>query len=224
MLSASEKKFSMFFGLILIAELICISYETLATYRYITKPAIIGMLLVFFLKHSEVLDKNIKNWTIAALIFSWAGDILLIFEEWHPELFMFGLISFLIAHIFYMLIFLKHRNTNKNPLGFIILLLVYASGLFYFLKNGLDEMLIPVIVYMLVILSMATAAFLRQGNTSKRSYILVFLGAICFMISDSLLALNKFYNSFDYAHISIMFSYALAQYLIILGILKSIKN
>lgn len=224
MLSASEKKFTILFSLILIAELICISYDTLTIYHYITKPAIVGMLLVFFWKHSEHIDKRIRNWTVVALISSWIGDILLIFEEWHPELFMFGLIAFLIAHIFYILLFLKHRNTNKNPLGFICLLLVYACCLFYFLKNGLNEMLVPVIIYMLVILSMSTSAFLRKGNVPKLSYTLVFLGAILFMLSDSILALNKFYEPLAYSNISIMITYALAQYFIIIGILKLSKG
>ena len=224
MLSVSEKKFTVLFSLIVIAELICISYDTLTIYHYITKPAIVGMLLVFFWKHSDHLDKRIRNWTVIALISSWIGDILLIFEEWHPELFMFGLIAFLIAHIFYILLFLKHRNTTKNPLGFICLLLVYACCLFYFLKNGLNEMLIPVIIYMLVILSMSTSAFLRKENVPKLSYTLVFLGAILFMLSDSILALNKFYKPLAYSNISIMMTYALAQYFIIIGVLKLSKG
>ena len=73
---------------------------------------------------------------------------------------------------------------------------------------------------MLVILSMSTAAYLRKGTISKLSYTLVFLGALFFMLSDSILALNKFYEPLAYSNISIMLTYAIAQYLIIFGILK----
>ena len=76
---------------------------------------------------------------------------------------------------------------------------------------------------MLVILSMATAAFLRQGRVSKLSYRLVFFGAIMFMVSDSILALNKFYQPLPYSNIWIMFTYAIAQYVIIIGIFKLAK-
>nr|WP_321236830.1 lysoplasmalogenase [uncultured Psychroserpens sp.] len=220
MLTTSEKKFSAFFTLIVIAELICGSFNELTIYHYITKPAIIGMLLVFFWKHSEHLDKRLRHLTITALIFSWIGDILLMFVEWHSVLFMFGLIAFLIAHGFYILLFLKHRNTNKNPLGFICLLLIYAFCLFYLLKDGLGDLLIPVIVYMAVILAMATTAFLRKGNVQRLSYQFVFLGAILFMMSDSLLALNKFYRPIAYSNVSIILTYALAQYFIIIGLLR----
>lgn len=97
---------------------------------------------------------------------------------------------------------------------------MYAIGLFYLLKNSLGEMLIPVIFYIIVILLMAITAFLRQVKVSKISFVLVFLGAILFVISDSILALNKFYMPLSFSSISIMFSYALAQYFIVMGLLK----
>jgi uncharacterized membrane protein YhhN len=95
--------------------------------------------------------------------------------------------------------------------------------MFYFLKDGLHDMLIPVMVYMFVILLMATTAFLRKGIVNNLSYTLVFVGAIFFMISDSLLALNKFHEPLPFSNISIMLTYSIAQYLIVLGILKQ-KN
>ena len=119
--------------------------------------------------------------------------------------------------------FLRHRNP-KQSIGFIaLLLIIYASGLFYLLKDGLGEMLIPVVVYMVVILTMAVTAFLRKAKVSPLSYNLVLIGAICFMLSDSILALNKFYQPIPWSNVSIMITYALAQYLIVIGILKSTK-
>ena len=86
-------------------------------------------------------------------------------------------------------------------------------------------MLIPVMIYMIVILAMATSAFVRKGIVNKYSYNFVFIGAIFFMISDSILALNKFYEAIPLANILIMTTYALAQYLIVIGILKlSVTN
>lgn len=67
---------------------------------------------------------------------------------------------------------------------------------------------------------MVLTAFLRQKEVSKISFILVFLGAILFVISDSILAVDKFYMSLKYSSISIMLTYALAQYFIVIGLLK----
>ena len=220
MLTKTEKTFSTFFFLILIAELLCGSIESLSQLHYITKPSIVISLIFFFWKEGQRLSKSIRNLTLLALIFSLLGDVLLMFVDQSPDYFMFGLVAFLLAHVMYVLVFLKHRNPSKSILGFLAILIVYAFGLFYLLKDGLGEMLIPVLMYMTVILTMSATAFLRKGMVSKRSYNLVFLGAILFMISDSILALNKFYTAMPLSNISIMLTYALAQYFIVFGIKK----
>jgi len=102
----------------------------------------------------------------------------------------------------------------------MLLLLLYAIGLFYFFKDGLGDLFIPVIIYMFVILMMLTTAFLREGTVPKNSYNLVFLGAIFFIISDSLLALNKFYSPLPLSGIWIMTTYSIAQSFIVLGLKK----
>lgn len=223
MLTNLEKQFSILFYIIVLFELLTSSTESLQNAHYIAKPAIVTSLIFLFIKAAKTLSKSIKTLTIAALMFSVLGDILLMFVDKSPHFFTVGLVAFLLAHIMYILVFLKHRNP-KQSIGLItLLLIIYASGLFYPLKDGLGEMLIPVVVYMLVILTMAVTAFLRKSQVSQLSYNLVLIGAICFMLSDSILALNKFYQPIPWSNISIMITYALAQYLIVLGILKSIK-
>lgn len=220
MLTKTEKQFSILFFIIVLIELLTGSTASLQNVHYIAKPAIVISLIFLFVKTSESLSKPIKTLTLLALVFSLLGDVLLMFVDTSEHFFTFGLVAFLTAHIMYVLLFLKHRNTKKSPFGFIALLLVYAASLFYFLKGGLGVMLIPVVVYMLVILAMGTTAFLRKDKANILSYGLVFLGAICFMASDSILALNKFHQPIPYSNISIMVTYAIAQYLIVIGILK----
>ena len=220
MLTKSQKNFSLIFAVIVIAELACGSVEGLSNLHYITKPAILIALIIFFINQSNGLDLSAKRLTLLGLALSLIGDVLLMFVDISPHFFTGGLLAFLLAHVMYVLVFLKRRNKKKNAIPFILILLVYSAGLFYLLKDGLGAMLIPVTIYMLVILSMATTAFLRKNIVNSLSYILVFVGAICFMASDSLLALNKFHQPLPLADISIMLTYALAQYLIVLGLLK----
>lgn len=221
MFTNSEKIFSLLFFMIVVLELICGSVESLATYHYITKPSILIALILFFWTQSAALHKSIRLMTLLALVFSLLGDVLLMFVDQSANYFMLGLIVFLIAHIFYIAVFLKHRDKNKQPLWFGLLLLMYGIGIFYGLKDGLGEMLIPVLIYMLVILTMAITAFWRNNSVGKWSYVLVFFGALFFMMSDSLLAINKFYTSLPLSNISIMLTYALAQFFIVFGILKA---
>jgi len=219
MLTKTEKSFSVLFFIIVIVELVFGSTESLSQLHYFSKPLILIALIVFFYKQSKHLNKSIRVITLLALMFSLIGDVLLMFVNKSANFFMSGLVAFLIAHIMYILVFYKSRNKTANKLPIIVILLIYASGLFYFLIDGLGEMLIPVLLYLLVILTMATTAFIRK-RSNKDSYKLVFIGAVFFMISDSLLALNKFYEPLPFSNISIILTYALAQYLIVLGILK----
>lgn len=221
MLTKSERTFTIIFLIILIAELFCGSIDSLSQLHYITKPAILISLIAFYWKERHSISKQIRNRTLMALVFSLLGDVLLMFVDQSPNYFMFGLVAFLLAHLMYIFVFLRHRNPAKKPLGFIIVMLIYAIGLFYFLRNGLGDMLVPVLIYMTVILTMSTTAFLRQGRVTEISYHSVFLGAILFMVSDSLLALNKFYQALPLANILIMLTYALAQYFIVIGIKKA---
>jgi len=220
MLTKTEKTFSIIFLFIVIVGFICNSIDGLSSLHYITKPAILTSLIIFFWKNSNHLLSKTRNLMLLALIFSLLGDVLLMFVFNSANFFISGLIAFLIAHVFYIITFLKSRNKEKSPIPFSVLLLIYGALIFYFLSCGLGEMFIPVVVYMCIILLMAITAFLRKGSVPNVSYKFVFFGAILFMISDSLLALNKFYLPFSFADTSIIFTYALAQIFIVFGVIK----
>ncbi|MGM5470049.1 lysoplasmalogenase [Flavobacteriaceae bacterium LMO-SS05] len=220
MLTKTEKQFALVFTLIVLLELVFSYFETLSPRHYVTKPLIVLSLMFYFLSCSKTLQKPIRNVTTLALICALAGDILLMFDDHNPLYFIFGLVAFLMAHVFYIIVYLKHRNKSRQPFPFIVALLIFATGLFYLILDGLGDLLIPVVVYILVILTMTTTAFMRKGRVTHHSYVLVFLGALLFMISDSLLSLNMFYKPFPFANIGIMVTYALAQFFIVLGILK----
>ena len=215
-----NKKFTAVFAIILILELMATNTNSFSVMHYITKPAIVISLIIFFMSEGKHLDAFTKRFTILALAFSVIGDILLMFVEKSPHFFTFGLAAFLLTHIMYVLVFLKKRNKAIKPIGIIILLLVYGGILFYTINSNLAEMLIPVFVYMLIILTMATTAYWRKGEVNLSSFNWVFFGAIFFMLSDSLLAVNKFHTPLAYSEISIILTYAIAQYFIVLGLLK----
>lgn len=220
MLTKSEVSFSILYSILLVIEITTFSYDNIANLNYVAKPVLLISLIIFFWKKSTHIEKKIKQLILLALIFSLAGDILLVLVHQSENFFIGGLMAFLIAHIFYVLVFLKQRNRSKNPFIFISFMLFYGMLLFYFLKDGLSDMLLLVILYMTIILSMVTTAFLRQGQVAKNSFLMVFIGAILFMISDSILALNKFYQPLAFTNFSIMFTYAFAQLFIVFGLLK----
>ncbi|MBJ7881239.1 lysoplasmalogenase [Gelidibacter salicanalis] len=220
MLSKTDKLFVLIYALLIIAELICGSVDNRGVCHYFTKPSLLISLLFYFYVQSKELDPKTRTLTFLALICSLMGDVLLLFDSRSANYFILGLVSFLLAHLFYSVVFLKKRNSKINPLVLITILSLYALGFFYLLRDGLNDLMMPVIIYMLVILLMVITAYIRHKKVAEKSFILVFFGALLFVISDSILAVNKFYMPIQFSGVYIMLTYALAQYFIVLGVLK----
>ncbi|MEW7277829.1 lysoplasmalogenase [Aquimarina sp. 2201CG1-2-11] len=212
--------FILIYAALVICDLIIGSNPRLIEYRYFTKPAILSALIIFFLVRKNKVRSSVFWITTLALLFSLFGDILLLFVEKSQVFFIRGLVMFLLAHLMYILVFLKKQNKQKKGVLFFLLSSLYGGILFGVLYLGLGDMMIPVIIYMIVILIMANTAYLRDGCVPKISFKLVFIGALLFMISDSLLAYSLFYSTLFLENVWIMSTYAFAQLLIVLGILK----
>jgi uncharacterized membrane protein YhhN len=210
-----------------IAEIVAEFFE-LQMLRYLVKPTLMIVLALYFYQESKPDITSFAKKILAALVFSWGGDVFLMF----PDLFLPGLISFLIAHIFYILAFTEniHRASERRSIVNIVLFalpfLFFSFTLFSFLLPNLGEMMIPVGVYTSVITVMGISAAIRPQSVGKQSYIMVLAGAVIFMISDSIIALNKFmyHDELPYARIIIMVTYLLAQYLIVEGCLNFINS
>lgn len=215
-----------FFILIAASELISVSFNMPAL-QNVAKPFIMITLMVYYI--FSVSARNI--FFMAALACCWVGDVLLMFQQ--DELFFIGgLVAFLLGHILYVICFRQMRfknetggllNTQKIRFAFPIILA--GTGLVTILFPHLGDLKIPVTVYAVVLTIMVLQALLRFGFTSKRSFTLIFVGALFFMISDSLLAINKFMQPLPLASLGIMATYMVAQFLIVEGaVAHSSKN
>lgn len=166
-----------------------------------------------------------QNTLLAGLTFSWIGDVILLFTDLGEIYFIFGLVSFLIAHILYCILFNKQNKIRKkqNKTIFIIgsiLIALYLIGMVSILMPHLGNLEIPVSVYASIISIMLLFAFNGLLVWEKPGNFLIFLGALFFVISDSILAVNKFYAPIPKSSFFIMLTYLLAQYLIVVGVLR----
>ena len=207
------------FFLVLAVHLVSIAIEN-SLIENITKPFLVVVLLLFY--SSSGGQSLLRKWIISALVFSWIGDVLLMFQSKNENFFLFGLCAFLLAHIFYIVYFHRLRvmeNIRSNA-WFLLLVVVYYAALISFLSPYLGEMKLPVRIYGLVISFMFLLALHMRSLRNRAAGGLMILGAAFFVISDSILAINKFYQSFDSAGILIMLTYGLAQLFLVLGALK----
>src|SRR5450631_3316136 len=105
------------FTAILLADLVGIQLK-IEEQQYIIKPLLIPVLIIYFLSQRKNTNNNLAKWIVVALFFSWAGDVLLMFDVKNSLFFLFGLSAFLLAHIFYIVFFHNIRireHIKSNP-------------------------------------------------------------------------------------------------------------
>lgn len=212
------------FALALIADLVGIQLQN-KELQFFSKPLIIPALIGYFNSQIQINSKGISRWVLIALLFSFAGDMLLMFDEKDSIFFLLGLSSFLMAHIFYILFFhqVRVKEKVKNNHWLLVAVVVYYAALISLLSAHLGDMKIPVLVYGIVISFMFMLAMHMLFIKNRSSGQWMMYGALLFVISDSVLAINKFYQSFEGAGILIMLTYGLAQLFIVLGAVKYIS-
>jgi uncharacterized membrane protein YhhN len=148
-----------------------------------------------------------------ALLFCAAADIAL--ELAGGQYFVAGLGLFLVAHIFFIIAFSRDFKFQKSKIPVIVLLVVYSIMMAFVMTPSLKEMAIPVYVYMTALTLVGIFASLRAARNDFTLY-----GAISFIISDSIIAIDKFMIPVPAADYIIMITYDLALFLIVFGFLR----
>lgn len=148
-----------------------------------------------------------------SLLFCAAADVAL--ELAGGKYFVAGLGLFLIAHIFFIITFSSDFKFQKSKVPVIVLLIVYSTMMAFVLTPSLKEMAIPVYVYMTALTLVGIFASLRAAQNNFTLY-----GAIAFIVSDSVLAVNKFMMPVPAADFIIMITYYASLFLIVYGFLK----
>ena len=191
---------------------------------YIAKPLILLSIIVYTrLTRNERDVKGLPFFHIG-LFFALLGDVFLMIRE--KDLFIPGLASFLVMQIFYAYSFyLDYRQRPVSNFAIIRLapFIVFAIIFFKVLQPHLPgtAMKTAVGIYALSISVMTWMSLLRKNYVPSQSFVMVFAGAVFFMISDTIIAIDKFMTPVPLNTIWVMGTYCLAQYLIAIGFLKT---
>lgn len=189
-----------------------------------SKSLLLPLLACWFYLRSGRPWRAGERWMAAGLALSWMGDVLLIKGN-EPLFFMTGLGFFLLAQLSYAYGFTKMPGNQpkllrENPLWALPVLAV-AVGMLWWLFPSLGDLKLPVTIYVGAIGLMVLSA-LHFGYRQPGGPWLV-LGASCFMLSDALLAVNKFAFPIPQAGFWIMLTYGSAQYGLVRGFTKPLR-
>ena len=192
-------------------------------------PLLMIVLMVFISVNTKLSTPHSKLIFIA-LFFSMLGNIFLM-----PFIddFILGLSSFLIVHVFYILTFIGNSRYIKGvllnktlsiPITLIMIGITYVIVNSMMSRNEFTVIIISVIIYSVIILIMELAAISNYNLNKSYSSKIILIGSLLFMVSDSILAINKFAVNIYLSDLYMLSLYAIAQWLIVKGSIIRYKS
>lgn len=216
-----------------LATIGCIMGRTLGWHalEYVCKPVLMISLGIWFFIRSRRYGDRFTLLVQAGLFFSLVGDVVLMLDHVDGFFFLIGLAAFALAHLCYTVAFAQNifeaEGTDGLVVGSVLGVVLLLAGLFVanLLSRRLDQdLLLPVLVYAGAITLMAIAAAFRYQRTFARSFRMVMLGAVLFMLSDTLLAQDRFVSPGTVHPAFVVLPYVAAQLLIASGCLAHILD
>ncbi len=195
---------------------------------FVSKPLLMPLLALWFASETKT-NRYVSRVWIAGLIFSTFGDVLLMFTKGSGEIFfVLGLAAFLMAHLFYIS---ASWRILQGRTGFLrsypvwtLLPLAYLAMLLWILWPGVPAGLrVPVAAYGLVITTMALSVLQLRTHIQDGHFRLMMLGAVLFVLSDSLLALDKF-AGVPAVPLSIMATYIFGQVFMTIAVMRVLNQ
>lgn len=175
----------------------------------------IFLFALFISFYTKKLTNNYPFYIILGLFFSILGDFFLSIEE---KYFIYGVISFFITHIFYIIAFLNIKFSFNLYLLSILLFIGITTYLMMF-KN-LGNLKLPILLYTFIIIIMLyfSLMILLSSNFGYLFRYTLFSGALLFFISDSILSTNKYMFKIRYRDYLVGLTYFIGQILIAISI------
>jgi len=180
----------------------------------VTKPLTTGLIIAVAAAAAAPVPAAYKTLVLAGLALSLLGDVALMFpDKW----FTAGLVAFLAAQVSYILAFKPLPGHPVSPATFLPFVL-FGLLMFFLLAPKLGPMKVPVFIYIAAITTMAGFAATRFVDRGGTRPLLAFIGAVLFLISDSVSAYDRFARKVAGARIIVLGTYFPAQLLIALSV------
>ncbi|MHB8950838.1 MAG: lysoplasmalogenase [Rhodoferax sp.] len=176
-------------------------------------PMLVAIVVIAVRAYLARAVARFDIYLLAALVASLAGDVFLMLPG---NYFIPGLASFLVAHLFYIALF--RQGVPWFPSWRALVLTLGLGGAMYaWVWGGLSDpvLRLAVAAYVSVIALMVAQAIGRALVLRDASAAAVALGACVFMLSDSLIAINRFVQPLPLVSVWVLLTYYTAQILIV---------
>lgn len=213
-----------------------------STQVFFTKPLVLPLIAWYFRVSSAGRSMPVRGLMLLAFLFSWFGDVFLMLTPEtptdlaimgitkNPNYFLLGLGSFLVAQLLFITSYRKAAGSGPmvSKWWWFVPIALFWAGMMTFILPTIHAhpekhlATVPVAVYSAILTSMAGFALSRWGRTNALSFWLTFAGAVVFVASDTLIAINFLVlpEPTYYAGFTIFVTYGIAEYLIAEGMLR----
>lgn len=161
--------------------------------HWICKPLTTVLILWTVWRTDPVVSSRYARRMAAGMLASLAGDIFLMLPQ---DAFVPGLVAFLLAHLCFIFALLDDSRFGERPLGMLACVAYGALNLWALWPSLPDALHVPVVVYVLVLACMGGQAVVRArrhaADALAGSAQWSMAGALIFMLSDTLLAWDRF--------------------------------
>jgi uncharacterized membrane protein YhhN len=182
--------------------------------HWVAKPLATVLVIATALAWPPITSRYRRR-IVVGLICSLLGDVLLM---WPADLFVAGLVAFLIGHLYFISGFLGDSRLGTRPLAWLGCLLLAALNLAWLWPSIPPALRVAVVVYALVLAAMAAQALGRAwshaGDALARPARRAAIGGALFMLGDSLLAWDRFHGALPLAAVWVLGSYYAAVWFI----------
>lgn len=188
--------------------------------HYMCKPLATVLLMMLAARAAAPVSARYRGTILFGLAFSLLGDIFLMLPV---DMFLAGLGAFLLAHLFYMVAFFPGSDARTRSTSIALFAVFGVANLAGLLPRLESAVRVPVIAYVIALLSMAGFALARARSLRMRegaasavaaSARLAAIGAALFVVSDTLLAWNRFGGGIPLASLWVLATYFIAQWYI----------
>jgi uncharacterized membrane protein YhhN len=179
------------------------------------KPLATILIFVLAWRARPSVSTRYRRWILGGIFFSCCGDVFLMLPM---DLFVPGLLAFLLAHLCFLLALLGDSRFAARPLPMLGTLVYGAINVALLWPSIAASLRWPVIVYVAVLACMGGQAVVRarmffvRRDIMRASATRAAIGALIFLLSDSLLAWNRFRGPFPFADVGVLATYYLAMW------------
>ncbi|WAC02066.1 lysoplasmalogenase [Lacinutrix neustonica] len=219
-----KKGFTVIYFIILLIDIVVKLYAEDVPFRYLSKPLVVVFLMIYYVLNNNETSVWRKRFIYMALLCFLIGDILFIETEITP-LYITATLLFIVGKLFYAFRFSNQRDFSLVTLfPLFSICFIYMIVIMALVINSLGTFFMPTLIYLFVSLIVVLFAFLRKEEVIYKSFILVLIGVIVAIFSETIVLIKSFYNpNFPYHNVLIMLFYGVSQYLIVYGLVEEVK-